>query len=123
MALYLDHTIVPAHDKVESAQFIARMFGLTYDGPWGSFAPVKFNETLSMDFQDREEVHSSHYAFLASDAEFDEILARVKAENVAFGSGPFSAKDGEINHLHTGRGFYFADANEHLWEVITHTYI
>ena len=123
MPLFLDHTIVPAHDKVESARFIARIFGLTYDGPWGPFAPVKFNDTLSMDFQEREEVHSNHYAFLASDEEFDEILARVKAEKVAFGSGPQSAEDGEINHLYTGRGFYCCDVNDHLWEVITHTYI
>ena len=41
MALQLDHTIVPAYDKVKSAEFIARMFGLTYDGPYGHFAPVK----------------------------------------------------------------------------------
>jgi catechol 2,3-dioxygenase-like lactoylglutathione lyase family enzyme len=123
MTLFLDHTIVPSHDKVESAKFIARMFGLTYDGPWGPFAPVKFNDTLSMDFDDRREVNRHHYAFLASDQEFDEILGRVKAEKVAFGSGPQSTEDGEINHLHTGRGFYFKDANGHSWEVITHTYI
>ena len=35
MPLQLDHTIVPAHDKVQSAKFIARMFGLTYEGTWG----------------------------------------------------------------------------------------
>ena len=34
MPLQLDHTIVPAHDKVKSAKFIARMFGLKYEGPW-----------------------------------------------------------------------------------------
>ena len=56
MVLYLDHTIVPAHDKEASARFIARMFGVEY-------------------------------------------------------------------HNHQGRGFYFRDANDHSWEVITHTYI
>ena len=30
MAIVLDHTIVPAHDKVASAQFFARIFGLAY---------------------------------------------------------------------------------------------
>jgi hypothetical protein len=29
----------------------------------------------------------------------------------------------QINHLHTGRGFYFRDADGHSWEMITHTYI
>ena len=33
MPLQLDHTIVPAYDKVKSAEFIARMFGLKYEGP------------------------------------------------------------------------------------------
>ena len=123
MAMILDHTIVPAHDKEASARFIAKIFGLEYNGTWGPFAPVKFNDTLNMDFDDRREVHRNHYAFLTTDEEFDSILQRVKDEGVAFGSGPQSQDDGEINHLHTGRGFYFRDANGHSWEVITHTYI
>ena len=123
MPLHLAHTIVPAHDKEPSARFIARMFGLTYDGLWGPFAPVKVAEHLSLDFDERREVIRHHYAFLASDDEFDAILGRVKAEEVAFGSAPGAMDDGKINHLHTGRGFYFRDANGHSWEVITHTYI
>ena len=121
--LHLDHTIVPAHHQDDSARFIARMFGLSYDGRWGHFSPVKIDEHLSLDFADREEFKSSHYAFLASDEEFDSILGRVKAEGVKFGSRPGSQDDGEINHKHTGRGFYFRDNNGHSWEVITHTYI
>ena len=39
--------IVPAHDKEASAKFIAHIFGLEYNGTWGPFAPVKFNDTLS----------------------------------------------------------------------------
>ena len=121
--LHLDHTIVPAYDQDESAKFIARMFGLTFDGRWNHFSPVKVDDHLSLDFDTREEVNPSHYAFLASDEEFDSILARVRAEGIPYGSGPRSHADMEINNLHTGRGFYFQDANEHLWEVITHTYI
>ena len=41
MPLQLDHTIVPAYDKERSARFIARIFGLSYEGTWGHFAPVK----------------------------------------------------------------------------------
>src|SRR3954447_19701404 len=119
--LSLDHTIVPAHDREESARFIARMFGVEYKGTWGHFAPVKVNETLSLDFDDREHFESHHYAFIANDAEFDAILGRVQAEGVPFGSGPRSQADGKINHLHGGRGFYFGDANGHSWEVFTHT--
>ena len=75
MPLQLDHTIVPAHDKVKSAKFIARIFGLKYEGPWGHFAPVKVNDTLTLDFDDSDDPQSNHYAFLASDDEFDAVLA------------------------------------------------
>jgi len=123
MPLQLDHTIVPAHDKERSARFIARLFGLCYDGAWGHFAPVKVNDTLTLDFDNAERFGSNHYAFLASDEEFDAILQRVKDEGVAFGSGPGSRTDGQINHRHQGRGFYFDCENGHIWEVITHTYV
>ena len=46
MPIFLDHTIVPAHDKEESARFFARIMGLEYKGLWGHFAPVKVNECL-----------------------------------------------------------------------------
>ena len=121
--LNLDHTIVPANDHEESARFIARIFGLEYNGPWGHFAPVKVNDTLTLDFDNQENFEGHHYAFLASDEEFDAILNRVKEEGVSYGSGPRSQDDGKINHLHQGRGFYFHDANNHSWEIITHTYI
>ena len=123
MPLQLDHTIVPAHDKVKSAEFIARIFGLKYEGAWGHFAPVKVNDTLTLDFDDSDNPRSNHYAFLASDEEFDAVLQRVKDEGIPFGSGPRLQTDGEINYEHQGRGFYFDCENGHLWEVITHTYI
>ena len=104
MPLQLDHTIVPAYDKVKSAKFIARIFGLAYTGTWGHFAPVKVNDTLTLDFDDSDNPRSNHYAFLASDEEFDAVLQRVKDEGIPFGSGPRSRTDSEINYSHQGRG-------------------
>ena len=92
-------------------------------GALGHFAPVKVNDILTLDFDDSDNLRSNHYAFLASDEEFDAILQRIKDEGVVFGSGPRSRTDGEINHRHQGRGFYFECENRHVWEVITHTYI
>jgi len=54
MAITLNHTIVPAHDKEASARFFARLFDLTYQGPVGNFAPVRVNETLTLDFGNRD---------------------------------------------------------------------
>jgi hypothetical protein len=50
MTIVLDHTIVPARDKEESARFFARIFGLEYKGPVSHFAPVRINDTLTIDF-------------------------------------------------------------------------
>lgn len=127
MPFYLDHTIVPTKDKEGSARFFARIFGLEYKGMWGPFAPVKVNETLSLDFAEyddrRDKFDTHHYAFITSDEEFDAVLERVKKEGIPYGSGPRSLEDMEINHLHQGRGFYFRDPNGHVLEVLTHTYV
>ncbi len=119
MSIALDHTIVPAHDKEESARFFARIFGLTYEGPHSHFAPVKVNDTLTLDFDNETKFDHHHYAFRISESEFDEIFTRIKAEKIAYGSGPMSPDDMKINRRHGGRGFYFRDPNGHLLEVLT----
>jgi catechol 2,3-dioxygenase-like lactoylglutathione lyase family enzyme len=129
MAIRLDHTIVPAKDKVASAKFFADIFGLTVKSV-GHFAEVQVNESLTLAFADEPEAwdgpgldprtgHSHHYAFHISEAEFDEIFDRVKARGIPYGSGPFSHNDGKINKRRGGRGFYFGDPNGHLLEVMT----
>ena len=47
MAIVLDHTIVPAHDKEASARFLARILGLRYEGALSHFAPLRVNDTLT----------------------------------------------------------------------------
>jgi hypothetical protein len=93
MAIVLDHTIVPAHDKVASACFFARIFGLEYNGPHSHFAPVQINEQLTLDFDDRADFESHHYAFRIGEAEFDAIFDRVKAEGIAYPRACSSSAD------------------------------
>ena len=40
MTIVLNHTIVPARDKVAAARFFADIFGLPFDARSGHFAPV-----------------------------------------------------------------------------------
>ena len=80
MAIVLDHTIVPAHDKEASAKFFARIFGLGYEGTVSHFAPVRVNETLVMDFDTWPSFESHHYAFKVGGTEFNSIFQRVKDE-------------------------------------------
>ena len=121
MAITLNHTIVPAHDKVASATFFARIFGLTYDGPVSHFAPVQVNDTLTLDFDNREQFERHHYAFHVSDAEFDQIFAQIQAEDIPYGSGPRALDDMQINHRRGGRGVYFRDPDDHVLELLTRT--
>ena len=119
MTIVLDHTIVPARDNEASARFFAEMFGLEYKGTSGHFAPVYVNDSLTFDFDTRDSFEPHHYAFYITDAEFDAILGRVKAAGRKWGSGPRSHEDGQINTRRGGRGFYFADLDGHLLEVMT----
>ena len=121
MAIILDHTIVPARNKVASAQFFARVFGLKYEGPMGHFAPVRVNDSLTLDFDDRDQFESHHYAFHVSDEEFDAIFERVKSEDIPYGSEPFAQDNMQINTRSGGRGFYFQDPNGHSLELLTRT--
>ena len=130
MAIVLDHTIVPAKDKIASAKFFAEIFGLKVKPGQGHFAQVQVNESLTFDFADEPEAwggpgfdprtgKSHHYAFHISETEFEAIFGRVKAKGLAYGSGPYNHTDGQIYTRRGGRGFYFEDPNGHLLEVMT----
>ena len=122
MEITLNHTIVPSHDNVESAKFYAKIFGFEFVKEWGHFAVVKVNKTLSLDFTIENNFSSIHYAFKVSEHQFDEILERIKTNNVNFGSGPYLVDDGKINNNYGGRGAYFNDPNGHVLEIITKDY-
>lgn len=118
MTIRLDHTIVHAKDKMAAAEFFASMFGLVVRP--GFFAQVQVNDSLTLDFDDRiPPCQSQHYAFHVSDAEYDGILRRVKERGRHFGSGPWAPEDGQTYSRRGGRGFYFADLDGHLLEVMT----
>jgi catechol 2,3-dioxygenase-like lactoylglutathione lyase family enzyme len=119
MAIILDHTIVPAKDKVASAEFFAEVFALAVKPGEGYFAQVQVNESLTFDFADDPHPQRHHYAFHISEAEFDAILGRVKAKGLSYGSGPYNHTDGQIYTRRGGRGFYFEDPDGHLLEVMT----
>ena len=119
MAIVLDHTIVPAKDKLASAEFFAEIFDLNVKPGEGHFAQVQINDSLTFDFADEPAPASHHYAFHIGDAEFEAIFGRVKAKGVAYGSSPYNHTDGRIYTRRGGRGFYFEDPNGHLLEVMT----
>ena len=119
MAIILNHTIVPARDKEASARFFADIFGLKYEGSSGHFAPVRVNETLTLDFDTHSSFETLHYAFHVSDEEFDAILKRVKQAGRSYGSDPWNLENRQLNSWNGGRGVYFRDPNGHILELMT----
>ncbi|HKS90742.1 MAG TPA: VOC family protein [Tepidiformaceae bacterium] len=119
MAITLNHTIVPAHDKHASADFFARVMGLAVESAAGHFVPVKITDSLTFDFDNSDAFESHHYAFRVGDDEFEEILARVQSAGVAYFADPGHRRAGEFNSYNNGRGFYFSDPNGHNLEVGT----
>ena len=122
MTIELNHTIVPAHDKVASAEFFARIFGLMFDeGKVGYFAPLRINETLTFyfddDYVDKFDIH--HYAFKVGEEDFDKIFGRIQAEGIPYGSEPTARENMTINHRGGGRGVYFCDPAGHILELLT----
>jgi catechol 2,3-dioxygenase-like lactoylglutathione lyase family enzyme len=119
MPITLNHTIVPSHNKEASAKFFARIFGLEYSGMQSHFAPVRINGDTTFDWDDSDQFEGHHYAFVVSDDQFDAIRDRLVAESVAYGSGPRTPTDGQINTRRGGRGLYFPDPDGHLMEIMT----
>ena len=120
MTITLNHTIVWARDKDAAARAVAGIFGLCVELRAGHFAPVRVNDTLTLDFADATgTIAGQHYAFHVSDSEFDAILERVKDGGLPFGSGPRSLEDGKLNAWNGGRGFYYKDHDGHVIELMT----
>lgn len=118
MTIVLNHTIVPATDKLASATFLATLLNLEGPVETGEFAAVAVNEDLTFDFDDRHGVQPGHYAFLVDDGTFDAILGRLTPD-ITYGAGPEHGWDRAVNHLFGGRGVYVRDPDGHSYEFFT----
>ncbi|MCV7347604.1 VOC family protein [Mycolicibacterium rhodesiae] len=125
MAIELNHTIVAAHDKQQSARFLTELFGLPDAVPFGHFLVVTLEHGLSLDFADvpaDEPIHPQHYAFLVSEDDFDAIYRKIADREQPHWADPRATRPGEINHNDGGRGVYFRDPVGHYLEIITRPY-
>lgn len=122
MPIQLNHTIVHAKDKRESATFFTEIFALPPAVPFGPFLGVEVHNEVTLDFIETDEViQVQHYAFLVTEAEFDEIYGRIKSRGLPTWDTPWRAHEG-INTNDGGRGTYFEDPSGNLLEIITVPY-
>lgn len=123
MVAQLNHTIVAARDRHESATFLSEILGLPAPVAFGHFLVVSTGNGVSLDYADTDdEIAQQHYAFLISEQEFDDVFARVQERRITFWPDPWRGNEGQINHNDGGRGFYFEDPSGHYLEVLTRPY-
>jgi catechol 2,3-dioxygenase-like lactoylglutathione lyase family enzyme len=122
MAVTLNHTIVHARDAQATAKFLTEILGLAAHRNLAHFAVVQVGDTSLDLIQTDEKIAPRHFAFLVSEAEFDEIFARLSQRRLSYWADPFRREPDKINHWDDGRGVYFDDPNGHLLEVITRSY-
>ena len=120
MPVQLNHTIVAAHDREASAAFLTEILGLPAPVPYGPFLVVEADNGVSLDFAETaDDITPQHYAFLISEAEFDDIFGRIQERNLPYWADPGQTRPGEINRRDGGRGVYFQDPNGHYLEILT----
>ena len=122
MGIGLDHVIVPSHNRFEGAKFLADLLRVPWEKSQGNFSPVYVNESLTVDFADREQFESHHLCFRVSDEEFDGIFGRIQAAGISYRSRPRGENDMQINTRLGGKNVYWQDADGHLWEILTVSY-
>jgi len=122
MAIRLDHVIVPSHDRVAGARALAELLNVPWEVSRGDFSPVYVNDTLTLDFANREEFERHHLCFHVSDEEFDGIFGRIEAAGITYRSSPHGEDDMLINRRLGGKNLYWKDADGHLWEMLTVSY-
>ena len=122
MAIQLDHVIVPSHDRLAGAKFLAELLDVPWAESQGSFTPVYVNDGLTLDFADRDRFEGHHFCFRVGEEAFDAIFGRIQSARVPYRSHPRGENDMQINARLGGKNLYWDDADGHLWEILTVSY-
>lgn len=123
MAIELNHTIVHVTDQARGARFVTDLFDLSPPTRFGPFLVVELANGVSLDYIETDgPFDRQHYAFLVGEDEFDTIFARIVDQGIAHWADPGRTEPQTINHHDGGRGVYFADPDDHFYEIITRPY-
>lgn len=89
MSIEFNHTILAALDARASGEFLAEMIWLPAQRQWGPFWMVTTENGVNLDYMnfDRSFV-PQHYAFLATDTEFDRLLNRLHHKSLRYWADP-----------------------------------
>ena len=125
MATVLDHTIVPAKDQDQAAEWYSSILGFENVGRVGHFSAARVNDILVLDFLNSKEVQSIHYAFARDANEFEAAFQRIKDADIPYGDSPFHLENMKGPGMTTGakgqgKAVYFKDPSGHVLEIKTY---
>lgn len=123
MTIQFNHTIIQSKNAELSAQFLTEILSLPSPTRFGPFVVVKTHNDVCLDFMTTpKEIQPRHFAFLISETEFDEVLARIIQKKLMYWADHKRKQAEQINHNDGGRGCYFLDPNGHFLEILTRPY-
>lgn len=120
MVATLNHVAIPARDAEAVARFLGDLLGVTVgrDGAEDEFPCLRLSGGVQILFQQADVVHPHHVAFQVSHAEFEDVVAKLRAARVAFGNDPEAPTNGLVTDPLGGAGrVYFVVPDGHLFEV------
>ncbi|WP_328732346.1 VOC family protein [Streptomyces caniferus] len=121
----LDHTIVHSTDRFASARFLADLLGAPEPKAFGPFAALQLDNGVALDYAEHVadgKFTPTHYAFLVTEDEFDQIFGRIQERGLPYWADPMHTRPQEINTRDGGRGLYLDDPDGHNMEFLTRTY-
>jgi len=122
MTIQLDHVIVPSRQPIASARLLAGLLGVSWEASRGEFSPVYVNDSLTVDFMERDQFQRYHLCFRVGEEDFDVILGRIQSAGLKYRSTPRGETDMIINRRLGGKNLYWEDSDGHLWEILTVSY-
>src|SRR5699024_3899076 len=110
MTALLNHTIIAALDRHESAAFYCHMLEASETESWGLFSNIMIGGGVMLQFAEPPfPIQMQHYAFLVCDDHFDRALMRLNDGGITYWADPQMSRPGQTNTDHGGRGVYFKD--------------
>ena len=120
MTIRLNHTIVNAHDKRASAEFLAGILGLEVGAPVGPFLPVHLDNDVALDFMDHHaDPPAQHYAFKLDPEAWEAAQARLLDRGIQTWADPHKQEPDGVYDVNGEKGAYFDDPSGHLMEILT----
>jgi catechol 2,3-dioxygenase-like lactoylglutathione lyase family enzyme len=119
MPVSLNHAIVFAEDKDESASFFTWLFALPEAESWGPFRIVPLDIDGSVLFAEPGiEIQPQHLAFKVSEEDFDVIYGRMREVGLEHWLDPQKSTSGAFHTSNGGHGVYFNDPAGHNLEIL-----